>query len=145
MTTQKAKRRASELLPRYGAVTDARISMHIYAHKERGKLRERSSSVSIEVIGRFTEAVGEITQFSILVLPVLRPTLGQAETPSVGSFSQFKPIARGVVELSFDEFQHLMLLSTSGSLQSCYFAFNEPYRGRALIVSISFSSGPPEE
>ena len=145
MARQKTSARKSELLPRSGIVTVARIDMHIYADKQRGSVRERKSSIHIDVMGEFTEPVSGITKFSILTHPVPMPAAGQAEIPCIGSFTRFKPIAQGVVELSVDEFQNLMLLATSGKLRSCYVAFNTPYRGHALIVSVSFSSGPPEE
>jgi len=145
MTKQKTKNRKSDLLSRYGTVHDTRIDLNIQAERLHGNLYQRKSSIYVDVIGEFTEPVSGVTQFSILTFPVEKPELGKTVIPSIGSFIRIKPTAQSVIELSLEEFQNLMQLAASGKLRSCYLAFNEPFRGRASIVSISFSSDPPEQ
>jgi hypothetical protein len=59
--------------------------------------------------------------------------------PTVGAIIGIKPQVQGVVELPPPLFERPWVLSAGGRLKGCHIAMTEPYRGKACIVSVSFS------
>jgi hypothetical protein len=105
--------------------------------------RSRESSRYVILEGEFLEPLSGATKFLLQLSPQLEPSLGGGDIPSVGSVIQVKTQVQAVVTLTPDEFHYVFLLASSGKLLSVYMAVQEPYYGRALIASMSFSSRPP--
>jgi hypothetical protein len=101
--------------------------------------------VSILFEGEFTEPVGDVTRFLIQVSPTDKPDVGNAAVPNVGAFISTKPELQGVIDMTEDHFHQLLTLACSGALTWCFVAFTVPFRRSALIVSINFTTRPPDD
>lgn len=145
MKKTTSNKRRQEIQYRHGLITDWRFDLHIQAERPRGGLAQRESRMYLELSGHLTEPLAGITQFSMLAFVSKEPKAGQGDVASVGSLTRIKPSIKGAVDLSVTEFQTLTQMASSQQLRSCYIAFQAPYRGHALLVSISFSSALPDE
>lgn len=130
---------------RYGLITDWQFDMHIQAERPRGGSAQRESRMYLELKGELTKPLSGVTKFSILTFISEAPKTGQGVVASVGSLTRIKPLIQGGVDLSFAEFQTLTQIASTQQLRSCYLAFQAPFRGHALIASISFGSALPDE
>jgi hypothetical protein len=81
----------------------------------------------------------------IQVSPVAETEIGNADVPSVGAIVSVKPVLQCVVDMTEIQFQRLLTLAASGYLAWCFVAFTVPFRRSALIVSVDFSTRPPDE
>ncbi|MBB5411045.1 hypothetical protein HDG34_005002 [Paraburkholderia sp. HC6.4b] len=113
--------------------------------RPRGSPPERESRVSILMEGEFTEPVRDVTRFLIQVSPTDKPSIGNADVPNVGVFISIKPELQGVVDMTDDHFQALLTLASSGRLEWCHVAFTVPFRRSAFIVSVDFTTRPPDD
>lgn len=145
MVSRKHPHRRRELLSRYGRITSWDASLTERVDRPRGYPPERESRPSILFEGEFTEPVRDVTQFLIQVSPTDKPGIGNADVPNVGAFISLKPELQGVVDMTETRFQELFTLAASGRLQWCHVAFTVPFRRSALIVSIDFTTRPPDE
>lgn len=144
MVSKKHPRRRRELLSRYGRITSWHASLSERADRPRGQPPERESHASIQLEGEFTEPVRDVTRFLIQVSPTDKPDIGNADVPNVGAFISIKPELQGVVDMTESRFQGLLALAASGRLEWFHVAFTVPFRRSALIVSIDFTTRPPE-
>lgn len=140
-----ASRRRTEVVIRDGRVTACDIHVHIHADRQRGLPAMRESSTWIDVKGSFREPVSGVSFFSLLLIPSKELGVGQAEVPSIGSFTQTKPLMQGVVQVDANEYQMLALLAATNKLTYIDVAFTQPFRNRALIVRTSFDSTIPDD
>ncbi|MFM0473045.1 hypothetical protein [Paraburkholderia strydomiana] len=101
--------------------------------------------MSILFEGELTEPVGDVTRFLIQVSPSDKPDIGNADVPSVGAFISTKPELQGVIDMSEGHFNQLLTVACSGALAWCFVAFTVPFRRSALIVSINFTTRPPDD
>ncbi|WP_446327083.1 hypothetical protein ACRHQN_27660 [Burkholderia pseudomallei] len=145
MSKAKHPHRRRELLSRYGRITSWHASVTERVDRPRGYPPERESRASIQVEGDFTEPVRDVTRFLIQVSPTDKPGIGNADVPNVGAFISIKPELQGVVDMTEIHFQELLTLAASGRLEWCFVAFTVPYRRSALIVSVDFTTRPPDE
>ncbi|SIT51337.1 conserved hypothetical protein [Paraburkholderia piptadeniae] len=145
MDKPKHRHHRRELLSRYGRVTNWHASVTERVDRPRGCPPERESHSSILLEGEFTEPVRDVTRFLIQVSPTAKPDIGNANVPNVGAFISIKPELQGVVDMTESHFQELLTLAASGRLAWCHVAFTVPFRRSALIVSIDFTSRPPDE
>ncbi|MEI5997201.1 hypothetical protein H3V53_08295 [Paraburkholderia bengalensis] len=113
--------------------------------RPRGYPPARESRASILLEGEFTEPVRDVTRFLIQVAPTNKPDIGNADVPNIGAFISNKPELQGVVDMTESRFQELFTLAASGRLEWCHVAFTVPFRRSALIVSIDFTTRPPDE
>lgn len=143
--TKKQHTRRRELLSRYGRVTNWHASLREHADRPRGRPPARESRATVLIEGEFTEPVGGVTRFLIQVSPAEKPELGNAEVPNVGVFISVKPEFQGVVDMTDGRFHELLTLAASNRLAWCHFAFTTPYRRSAFIVSIDFTTQPPDD
>lgn len=143
----KAKPRPTrrELLSRYGRVTSWHASLTERVDRPRGYPPERESRTSIVLEGEFTEPVRDVTRFLIQVSPTDKPGVGNTDVPNVGVFISLKPELQGVVDMTDTHFRELLTLASSGCLAWCHVAFTVPFRRSAFIVSIDFTTRPPDE
>jgi|GEM_PF-2425460 len=145
MAKTKHPHRRRELLSRYGRVASWHASLTERVDRPRGYPPERESRASIQLEGEFTEPVHEVIRFLIQVSPTDKPGIGNAEVPNVGAFISVKPELQGVVDMTEGHFQELLTLAASGRLAWCHVAFTVPFRRSALIVSIDFTTRPPDD
>jgi len=145
MVSNKHPRRRRELLGRYGRITSWHASLSERVDRPRGQPPERESHASIQFEGEFTEPVRDVTRFLIQVSPKDKLGIGNADVPNVGAFISIKPELQGVVDMTDSHFQELLTLAGSGRLAWCHVAFTVPFRRSALIVSIDFTTRPPDE
>lgn len=145
MVSRKHPHRRRELLSRYGRVTSWHASVTERVDRPRGYPPERESRTSIQLEGEFTEPVRDVIRFLIQVSPTDKPGIGNADVPNVGAFISVKPELQGVVDMAEGHFQQLLTLAASGHLAWCHVAFTVPFRRSALIVSIDFTTRPPED
>lgn len=145
MVSTKNPRRRRELLSRYGRITSWHASLSERVDRPRGQPPERESHASIQFEGEFTEPVRDVTRFLMQVSPTDKPGIGNADVPNVGAFISIKPELQGVVDMTESRFQGLLALAASGRLEWFHVAFTVPFRRSALIVSIDFTTRPPEE
>ncbi|MBB5455161.1 hypothetical protein HDG36_006739 [Paraburkholderia sp. Kb1A] len=141
----KIQHRRRELLSRYGRITSWHASLTERVDRPRGSPPERESRVSILMEGEFTEPVRDVTRFLIQVSPTDKPSIGNADVPNVGVFISIKPELQGVVDMTDDHFQALLTLASSGRLEWCHVAFTVPFRRSAFIVSVDFTTRPPDD
>lgn len=142
ISIRKVKKR--EFALHYGTVSSWDASLFVLAEK-RGGQTTRQTLLSLELKGELSAPVKNITGFQLTVFPDKTSSLGNAETPSVGSIIATKPLINAVVSLSEQEFQVLLALASSGRLACVHLSFQDPRYGSASIASCSFSSRPPEE
>lgn len=145
MDKPKHPHRRRELLSRYGRVTGWHASLTERVDRPRGYPPERESRASILLEGEFTEPVRDVAQFLIQVSPTDKLGIGNANVPNIGAFVSIKPELQGVVDMAESRFQELLTLAASGRLEWCHVAFTVPFRRSALIVSIDFTTRPPDE
>lgn len=145
MKKAKSTRRRREVQFRYGLITGWQFDMHIQADRLRADMAKRESRTYLELKGELTEPLAGVTQFSILIFISEEPKAGLGEVASIGSFTRIKPSLQGALDLSRAEFQTLTQIVAAQQLRSCYVAFQTPHYGHALIVSISFSTGLPDD
>lgn len=120
-------------------------SVAIRVDHRRGQLPERDSLSWLELNGELAEAVKGVSHASVSLHISSDLSFGQASTPSIGSIIATKPHTKIVVSLSEQEFDRIWALASANQIKSCYFAFSEPYRGSAMVVSFSVSSKLPDE
>lgn len=145
MTRAKHPPRRRELLSRYGRITSWHASVTERVDRPRGYPPERESRTSIQLEGEFIEPVRDVTRFLIQVSPTDKPGIGNADVPNVGVFIAVKPELQGVVDMTEGHFQELLTLASSGRLAWCHVAFTVPFRRSAFIVSIDFTTRPPDD
>ena len=145
MVSRKHPHRRRELLGRYGRVKSWHASLTERVDRPRGSPPERESRASIVLEGEFTEPVRDVIRFLIQVSPTDKPGIGNADVPNVGAFISIKPELQGVVDMTESHFQELLTLAASGRLEWCFVAFTAPFRRSALIVSIDFTTRPPDD
>ena len=143
--TKKQHIRRRELLSRYGRVTNWHSSLREHADRPRGRSPVRESRATVLIEGEFTEPVGEVTRFLIQVSPTEKPELGNVEVPNVGVFISVKPEFQGVIDMTEDRFHELLTLAASSRLAWCHFAFTTPHRRSSFIISIDFTTQPPDD
>lgn len=141
----KPNKHRREIEFRNGLITGWQFDMHIQAERPRGGSAQRESRMYLELNGELTKPLSNVTKFSILTFISEDPKTGQGEVASVGSLTRIKPSIQGGVDLSFAEFQTLTQMAATQQLRSCYIAFQAPFRGHTLIVSVSFGSESPDE
>ncbi|OHV00433.1 hypothetical protein BLA34_12630 [Ralstonia solanacearum] len=101
--------------------------------------------ITVDIEGEFTEPIAGTSQFSIMAYVSPNPVVGQAEVPAIGAIVAVKPILRGVIDLSPDEFQSLLTMASTAMLRSCHLVFTKPHYQRALIVNAYFDTRTPQE
>ena len=132
-------------MSRYGRIASWHASLTERVDRPRGYPPERESRASILLEGEFTEAVRDVTQFLIQVSPTEKPDMGNVGVPNVGAFISIKPVLQGVVDMTERQFLALLTIAASGRLEWCHVAFTVPFRRSALIVSVDFTTRPPDE
>jgi len=145
MSRPLRKKRSDELLQRSGDIKQLRASLSIRADRPRSLPPERTTMITIDIEGEFTEPVAGTSQFSIMAYVNANPVVGKKEVPSIGAFIAVKPVLQGVIDLSQNEFQSLLSMASTGMLRSCYFAFTKPRYRSALIVTADFNSKTADE
>lgn len=145
MVSLKHRSGRPELLGRYGRITNWNASLTERVDRPRGSPPERESRASILLEGEFTEPVRDVTRFLFQVSPTDKPGIGNSDVPNVGAFISIKPELQGAVDLAETRFQELLTLAASSRLEWCHVAFTVPFRRSALIVSIDFTTRPPDE
>lgn len=133
------------MLQRSGDIKQLRASLSIRADRPRSLPPERTTMITIDIEGEFTEPVAGTSQFSIMAYVNANPVVGKKEVPSIGAFIAVKPVLQGVIDLSQNEFQSLLSMASTGMLRSCYFAFTKPRYRSALIVTADFNSKTADE
>ncbi|WP_429299686.1 hypothetical protein [Paraburkholderia sp. GAS199] len=113
--------------------------------RPRGFPPERENRTSIVLEGEFIEPVRDVIRFLIQVSPTSKPSVGNADMPNVGAFISIKPELQGVVDMSEGHFRDLLTLAASGRLSWCHVAFTVPFHRSALIVSVNFTTRPPDD
>lgn len=145
MLKAKHPRRRRELLSRYGRIITWHASLSERADRPRGLPPIRESRVSAHFEGELTEPVGDVTRFLIQVSPTDKPDIANADFPNVGAFISMKPELQGVIDMTEGHFHQLLTLAASGRLAWCFVAFTVPFRRSALIISINFTTRPPDD
>ncbi|WP_146749843.1 hypothetical protein [Paraburkholderia bryophila] len=145
MTKAKHPHHRRELLSRYGRITSWHASLTERVDRPRGCPPERESRTSIVLEGEFTEPVRDVTRFLIQVSPTDKPDVGNTDVPNVGVFISLKPELQGVVDMTDGHFRELLTFASSGRLTWCHVAFTVPFRRSAFIVSIDFTTRPPDD
>lgn len=106
---------------------------------------DRDSLLSLNIKGNFTAAIRNVAAFILRIYPEADPQPGNAAIPFIGIWTSTKPMFDGAVYLSYREFDLLLAMAQSGKLISVHLSFQEPYYGKSLIASVSFSGESPEE
>jgi len=105
----------------------------------------RVDSSTIEILGNLNEPLDGVTQASVMVFPTTDVSLGDTAPLSIGSVLSTKPVFQAALHLPEYEFSRLWALVAENQVKSCYLSFTQPYRRRAYILNINFSSGLPDE
>jgi hypothetical protein len=105
----------------------------------------REDSSTIEILGNLHEPLDGVTQASVMVFPTTDVSLGDTAPLSIGSVLSTKPVFQAALHLTENEFSRLLALVAANQVKSCYLSFTQPYRRRAYILNINFSSGLPDE
>lgn len=145
MSQRGRKGRSSELVRHSGEIKRFHASMSVRVDKPRSLPAERESMVTVDIEGDLTEPMDGTSQFSIMAYVTPDPVVGQANVPSVGGIVAVKPVLRGVIDLSPDEFQSLLTMAAAGMLRSCSLLITKPRYRRALIVNAYFDTRTPQE
>ena len=140
---QKRKAAKRTLLSCSGRVETWNGYVYVSADRREG-VCNRDSLISLNITGEFIAAVRGVTGFILRIYPKPDPQPGDAAIASIGIWISTKPTFDGAVYLSYREFDLLLAMAQSGRLVSVHLSFQEPYYGRSLIASVSFSGERPE-
>lgn len=145
MTKARRAPKRQEILSRYILVTDSRADISVRVDRVRGRMPIRVDSSTIEILGNLLEPLDGITQASVMVFPTTDVSLGDTAPLSIGSVLSTKPVFQAGLHLPENEFSRLWALVAANQVKSCYLSFTQPYRRRAYILNINFSSDLPNE
>jgi hypothetical protein len=138
----KRKRPANkpEMLSRNVAISSFSASIRIGAVHRRGEEPEIESQPWLELQGKVTEPVRDVTDVKISMYPREPLAIGTARPASVGAIIQAKPELSVVLTWSNADFDRVWSLATTGHLKYTHLYFTKPHYNSGLVVSASFSS-----
>lgn len=135
----KKRTRHTEIQERYFTITSFQASVSIHADKPRGLPPLIDSMTWLELRCRTDEPLAGTHDFqiSVHVKDAAEPT---GHPPAIGAIIQLKPYLQAVIGLPIADYDRLWTLAIAGLLKYGHFAFTEPYRNRAAVVSASFAN-----
>lgn len=140
MAPTKKREALPEILNREGRVSEWQA--FVFAHG--GDLDEESplhrSRPVLHLRGEFDEAISGIARFQF-ILTIGPSALTQSRTPYVGALLQVKPEIQARITLSRDEFQTVLALATSGTLNTVSCGFQPLRQGTGLVMHAEFLGG----
>ena len=141
----KAKKlRHPETLVRSGVITRSTASFSTNFQHNRGTPSERVGDFGILIEGKFTEPLGNATDFHLYLSPRGFQPGGNSRSNSVGWITQVIPTIGGIIEVLDSEFQLLFTMTAVGTMKSLYLVFDKPHYGSARITSARVSTNPDE-
>lgn len=118
--------------------------LYVRADRREG-VCNRDGLMVLNIKGDFTAAIRSVAAFILRIYPEQDPQAGTGAIPFIGLWTSTKPMFDGAVYLSYREFDLLLAMAQAGKLVSVHLSFQEPYYGKSLIASVSFSGEPPED
>ena len=128
-----------DILSREIRISRTDASVYFRADKPRGLPATLESDSYLELRGLSEESLRDIKEFSIHLHIDDRKEPGPVLPPSIGAILKVYPVVDAVIGMPGPDFDRVWTLAASGRLHYSRLAFTKPHRGRALIVSASFS------
>ena len=121
-------------------VSSVAFFVSTHAEKPHGAEPLRESRAWLDLEGTLDEPLRGVSSATMALHPEAEWHRGTVGPPSIGGIIGLKPHIQCVVGLPDDDFDRVWLTATAGHLGFCHFAFTEPERRHAFIVSASFSN-----
>jgi len=138
---KRTKRRSrQEILGRYVLIEAAKQSVGLRTDRPRGQPPALATSASVELRGRLSEPVANVTEARITVFPDPAADVSPSTPPAIGAIIGIKSCLQVVVHYPVAEFNQLWTLVATLQVRSAYVAFTAPFRGSSLVVTLDFSS-----
>ena len=145
MPKRKQKSGRSELLSRYATISSCSMSVRLHATHDRGEDPYKESWPWLELRGVLKEPVGDVEDLQGHLHPTGRLDVGTATPAAIGSIIKARPKLTVVVDWPQEDFNRIWNMALTDHLKFAYLCFTKPHYGRALVVSIAFSSEDEEE
>lgn len=129
-----------EMLSRDVAITTFRATVRLHAVHRRGEEPEIESQPWLELLGKASEPIPDVTEVRISMYPSEPVHVGTARPASVGAIIQVKPELSVVLTWSHVEFDRAWALALAGQLKFAHLYFTRPHYNSGLVVSASFSN-----
>lgn len=137
------KRRRSgrpEMLSRNVAISSFRFSARIHAVHRRGEEPDIETQPWLELRGKMTEALRDVTDVTISMYPQEPLVVGTARPAAIGAIIGSRPELSVVLTWSHADFDRVWGLALAGQLKYSHLYFTRPHYGHGLVVSASFSN-----
>lgn len=129
-----------EMLSRNVAISSFRASLRIGAVHRRREDPEIETQPWLELQGKATEALRDVTDVKIGMCPREPLQVGTARPAAVGAIIGAKPELSVVLTWSHVDFDRVWALALAGQLKYCHLYFTRPHYGSSLVVSAAFSN-----
>ena len=133
-------------MSRYFRVETLKQSVGLMVDHHRGRSPELDARSWLELHARLGEPVVDTMDATFSVYPDPDANVAPGPPPCIGAIISMKPIMQVVVSYPVEEFDRLWILATNSQVRTGYVAFTVPKRGKALVVTLDFStSNVPDE
>lgn len=135
-----------EMLMLAGEISVWRSELHLSHPPGHMEGDERTTGMTLEVSGDFTEPVKGVTRFTLMLGTYHGGgAVARGKTSQVGAFYKAKPSLLGSASLSLSELQLLLILLASGQRLQCTCYCQQPHYGNAAIQVLTFATSPSVE
>jgi len=139
LARRKPRQLRPQILSREIRIGRTDASLYFRADKQRGLPAVLESDSYLELRGLSEEPLRDVHEFAIHLHIDNRKEPGPVAPPSIGALLKVHPVVDAVMGMPSADFDRVWTLVASRQLHHCRLALTEPRRGRALIVSSSFS------
>lgn len=140
MTKKRPSSRKPEILSRNLKITAFRTSLRLGILQERGDEPEIEAKPWLELTGKASEPVRDVTAWRVSMYPEEPLRLGTARPAPVGALIQARPELAIVLTWPHREFDRLWAMALSGQLKHAHVSFTKPHYNSGLVVAASFSN-----
>jgi hypothetical protein len=128
------------MLSRNVAISSFRGTVRIGALHRRGEEPEIETAPWLELQGKATEPIRDVTDVKISMYPREPLQIGTARPAAVGAIVQAKPELSVVLTWTHMDFDRVWALALAGQLKYSHLYFTKPHYNSGLVVSASFST-----
>jgi hypothetical protein len=129
-----------EMLSRNVEISSFGGTVRIRAVHERGDEPYIESQPWLDLRGKATEPVKDVTDVKISLYPKDEVQVGMARPASCGAIIGAKPALEAIITWPQMEFDRVWTLAMTGHLKWAYLSFTKPHYGRGLVVNASFGN-----
>jgi hypothetical protein len=115
------------------------MRVHLHATHRRGEEPYIKSQPWLDLVGKATEPIRDVTDVRISLYPKDELQVGTARPAAVGAIIELRREVVMVFSWTHTEFDRVWAMALGGQLKYAHIYFTEPDRKTALVTSVSFS------